>query len=110
MGKLNFTTIFEEMVSAAKSTLEENWPSVSDIASSSFKSLAQALVDIEQMKNENTISDEQAKLLLNMHKNTLKIVLLSVKVIDLVKAEAVINAALSAIKIPVNAALGFPIM
>jgi hypothetical protein len=110
MAKLNFTTIFGEMVAAARTTLEENWPTVSDIASSSFKTLAQALVDIEQMKNEGSISDEQAKLLLNMHKNTAKIVLLSVKVIDLVKAEAVINAALNAIKIPVNAALGFPIL
>jgi hypothetical protein len=110
MAKLNFTSIFQEMVGAAKTTLEENWPAVSDIASSSFKTLAQALVDIEQMKNDGSISNEQASLLLNMHKNTTKIVLLSVDVIDIVKAEAVINAALSAIKVPVNAALGFHIL
>jgi hypothetical protein len=110
MAKLNFTTIFEEMMSAARTTLQDNWPSVADIASSSFKTLAQALVDIEEMKKDGSISDEQASLLLNMHKNTAKIVLLSVKVIDIVKAEAVINAALNAIKIPVNAALGFHIL
>jgi hypothetical protein len=110
MGKLNVNTILEEMVTAARTTLEENWPSVSDIASSSFKTLAQALVDIEQMTNDGAISGEQARLLLNMHKNTAKIVLLSVNVIDIVKAEAVINAALNAIKVPVNAALGFPIL
>ncbi|MDB5020608.1 MAG: hypothetical protein JWQ28_1735 [Pedobacter sp.] len=110
MAKLNFITIFEEMVAAARTTLAGNWPAVADIASSSFKTLAQALVDIEQMKNDGTISDEQAKLLLNMHKNTSKIVLLTVDVIDIIKAEAVINAALSAIRIPVNAALGFQIL
>lgn len=102
--------MLEEMVAVAKSTLEENWPAVADIATSSFKTLAQALADIQQMKADGTISDEQARLLLNMHRNTAKIVLLSVDVIDIVKAEAVINAALNAIKIPVNAALGFHIL
>jgi hypothetical protein len=110
MAKLDFIKIFGEMVAAAKTTLQENWPAVSDIASSSFKTLAQAMVDIEEMRSEGSITEEQARLLLNMHKNTAKIVLLTVDVIDLVKAEAVINAALNAIKIPVNAALGFPIL
>lgn len=110
MAKLILTTLLEEMVAAARTTLEENWPTVAAVASSSFKTLAQALVDIQDMKKDGTISDEQARLLLNMHKNTAKIVLLSVDVIDIVKAEAVINAALNAIKIPVNAALGFHIL
>jgi hypothetical protein len=110
MGKLNFTEIFEEMLSAARATLADNWPKVSSIATSSFKTLAQTLVDIEEMSNDGSITEEQARLLLNMHQNTLKIVLLSVHVIDLVKAEAVINAAFDAIKIPVNAALGFKIL
>jgi len=110
MGKLNFTEIFEEMLSAARTTLADNWPKVSGVAASSFKTLAQTLVDIEDLRKQGEITEEQARLLLNMHQNTLKIVLLSVHVIDLVKAEAVINAAFDAIRIPVNAALGFKIL
>ena len=110
MGELNFKQILEDMLSAARTTLGDNWPAVSGIASSSFKTLAQTLVDIEEMRKAGEISEEQARLLLNMHQNTLKIVLLSVHLIDLIKAEAVINAAFDAIKIPVNAALGFKIL
>jgi hypothetical protein len=110
MGKLDLTTILADMLKAARTSLEENWPSVSKIASSSFRTLAQTLVDIEEMRHDGSISEEQARLLLNMHKNTTKIVLLSVELVGIVKAEAAVNAALNAIKIPVNAAIGFPLL
>jgi hypothetical protein len=110
MGKLDLTSILAAMLDAAKTSLEENWPSVSKFAGSSFRTLAQTLVDIEEMTHEGVISQEQARLLLSMHKNTTKIVLLSVELVGLVKAEAALNAALNAIKIPVNAAIGFPIV
>jgi hypothetical protein len=110
MGKLDLTSILGTMLEAARTSLKENWPSVSKIAESSFRTLAQTLVDIEDMKKDGSISEEQARLLLSMHKNTAKIVLLSVELVGLVKAEAAVNAALNAIKIPVNAAIGFALL
>ena len=110
MGKLDFSTLLDQMLESAKTQLAGNWPSVKEITTSSFKTLVNSLVDIEQMKLEGTITEEQARLLLNMHKNTAKIVLLSVEIIGIVAAEQAINAALDVIKDTVNTAVGFAIL
>ncbi len=110
MAELNFKEILEGMLKAGKTVLSDDWPDVADIATSSFKTLALTLTEIGTMKNSGVISEEQARLLLNMHKNTARIILLSVKIKKELKAEAAINAALDAIKIPVNAAVGFDLL
>jgi hypothetical protein len=45
-----------------------------------------------------------------MHKNTTKIVLLSVEVVGIVAAEQAINAALDTVKTAVNTAVGFGLL
>ncbi len=110
MNKLDFSALLKQMLDAAKNTLASKWPSVKDLATSSFKTLAHSLIDIEEMKLAGTITEEQARLLLDMHKNTVKIVLLSEEIIGIVAAEEAINAALDSIKTTVNTAIGFALL
>jgi hypothetical protein len=110
MAELDFKAILGSMLEAGRGVLAEDWPAFADIATSSFKTLALTLTEIEEMKKNGAISEEQARLLLNMHKNTTKIILLSIDIKKDLKAEAAINAALNAIKIPVNAAVGFELL
>ena len=110
MSTLDFSSIFNAMLKAAKDSLADKWPAVEELGTSSFKSLAQELIDIEMLRLNNKITDEQARLLLDMNKGTLKIVLLSIEGIGLVAAEEAINAALNAVKNVVNTALGFVLL
>jgi hypothetical protein len=107
MSTIDFSKLFSDMLSAAKSQLADKWPAVEGIATLSIKTLAQSLLDIEEMSVKGTISKEQAALLLDLHKNTTKMVLLSVEVIGIVTAEQAINAALDVVKETINSTIGF---
>jgi hypothetical protein len=107
MAQLNFNSLLNTMVNAAKGSLAHNWPGISNLATTSLKSLAINLVDIEAMQIAGTIATGQANLLLDMQKNALKTVLLSEEGLGLLAAEAAINAVLDAVKTAVNIALGF---
>ena len=80
------------------------------MATSSFKTLAQSLVDIEEMRLNGSITEEQARLLLDMHKNTVKITLLSEEIIGIVTAEEAINAAIDSVRYAVNTVVGFELL
>jgi hypothetical protein len=110
MATLNAGDLLDSMTSAAKNSLSSNWPGIKDLATTSFKTLAQTLVDIESMKLNGTVKPDQAKLLVEMQKNALKVVLLSEEGLGLLAVEAAINAALSVIQGTVNMALGFSIL
>jgi hypothetical protein len=110
MNTLDFSSLLNQMLQSAKSVLADKWPAVKDIATSSFKTLAQSLVDIEEMRLNGTITEEQACLLLDMHKNTAKIALLSEEIIGIVAAEQAINAAIDSIRSTVNTAIGFALL
>ncbi|RYY37581.1 MAG: hypothetical protein EOP46_02125 [Sphingobacteriaceae bacterium] len=107
MSTIDFSKLFSDMLGAAKTQLAGKWPEVKDLATSSIKTLAQSLVDIQEMSASGTISKEQASLLLDLHKNTTKMVLLSVEVIGIVAAEQAINAALDIVKDTINNTIGF---
>jgi hypothetical protein len=112
MPNLKATELLTSMAGAAKTSLAEKWPAIRHLATSSFKALAQNLVDIEKMSlpPSPAISKAQAKLLIQMQKNTIKMVLLSVEGLGLLAAEAAINAAMDAIRTVVNTAIGFALV
>ena len=107
---LNFDDIFGKMLNAAKTALGANWPKLRDLATSSVKALAQNLVDIEQMRINGTITEEQAKLKMSLQKDAFKILLLSEEGMALLTAEAILNAVLDVVKGTINTAIGFAVL
>src|SRR2546423_1423710 len=75
------------MVGAAKESLGSNWPGIKDVATTSFKSLAQHLADIEQMKLNGTITPQKAALLIGMQKDAVKIAIATEEGLGLLAAE-----------------------
>jgi hypothetical protein len=110
MPTLDVSTLLKDMLGAAKNSLGNKWPKVKDLATNSFKKLSQVLVDIETMKLAGTISNEQASLMLDMEKNTFKIVMLSVEILGILAVEDALNAALKVVKQTVNTAVGFALV
>ena len=107
---LNFNSLLDNMVGAAKESLGEHWEGIKDVAITSFKSLALHLVEIEKMRINGTISEEKACLLTGMQKDSIKIAIATEKGLSLIAAEAALNAALDIIRNTVNTAIGFAIL
>jgi hypothetical protein len=107
MATLSIAALLEQMVDAGKTSFGSSWPGVCDLATSSFKKLAHTLVHIEEMRLDGIVTDEQARLLLDMEKNTFKIVMLSLQGMSLLLVEAALNAALDVVRTTVNTAVGF---
>jgi hypothetical protein len=107
---LNVNSLLTSMTGAAAQSLKGNWPGIKDAATSSLKILAQNLVDIETMKLAGTITQEKAALLIDMQKNTVKMVIATEEGLGLLAAEAAINAAVDVVRNVVNTAIGWPLL
>ncbi len=102
--------LLKQMLGAAKNELGKHWPAIKDLAGSQFKQLAQNAADIELMKAKGTITEQQAKLLMDMQKNTLKTILLAEEGLGLLAAEAAINAAIDVVSGTINKTIGWSIL
>jgi Flp pilus assembly CpaF family ATPase len=110
MATLDIDDLFNKMVGAAKQSLGAEWPAISALATSSLKTLAQNLIDVEKLVNAGTVNQAQANLMIDMQKNSLQTVLLSEEGLGLIAAQDAINAVIAVVKDAVNVAIGFVIL
>lgn len=104
---LNVSELSKGMFLAFKESFEDTWPEVKDYAKTETNKLAQSIVSIEKMKLAGTIDKATARALLDINKNSMKMVLLTVEGIGIIAVEKAINSALKVVKDTVNSAVGF---
>jgi len=104
---LNASQLARQMLAAAKGEVAEKWPEVKLYAESEAKKLAQTLVMIEKLKVSGKVTKRQADILLDMQKQTSRVVLLTIEGLSLLAAEAAINAAIKSIRDAVNDSIGW---
>ena len=104
---LKASTLVKEMLAAAKGEVGERWPEIKVYAEAEAKKLAQTLVMIEKLKVSGRITKKQADILLDMQKQTSRVVLLTIEGLSLLAAEAAVNAAMKSIRDAVNDAIGW---
>lgn len=109
-AKLNVGDLAKKMIEAMKGVLTNQWKVAKDYAEMEGKKLAQTLVNITKWRVANTITDEDAKGLLQMQANASKAVLLALAGIGLIAAQRAIQAALDVVKGAVNTAIGIPLI
>jgi hypothetical protein len=97
------TTMFQ----AAWKVLKEKAPEVEGYAEGEFKKIAQTVATIEAARLRGQINPEQASLLMDMQKSATRSVLLCSSGMELLAAEAAVNAALAAARPIINGAIGF---
>src|SRR5687767_2471458 len=100
------TTMFQ----AAWKVLKERAPEVEGYAEGEFKKIAQTIATIEAARLRGQIAPEQATLLFDMQKSATRSVLLCSSGVELLAAEAALNAALDAGRTAINSALGFALV
>jgi hypothetical protein len=65
---------------------------------------------IGEMKLKGEITEEQARLQMNIQRNSMQVVLLTVEGLGKLAVESAINAAIGVIKTAVNTAIGWSIL
>jgi len=104
---IDISHLLPEMLDATKKVIGDKWPDAKDYAASEFKKIGESIAMIEALKLQGKITEEQARLHLEIQKNASKTVLLTVEGLGLLMAEQAINAALGVLKGFVNGVLGF---
>ena len=107
---IDISHLLPDMLDAAKGVIGDKWPDAKDYATSEFKKIGKNIADIEALRLEGKITDEQARMHLEIQKNASQMVLLTVQGLGLLMAEQAINAALGVLKDFVNGVLGFALI
>ena len=107
---LDVAELAKSMLQAARGRLKKHWPTIKAYVEAVAKKTAETLAMIEKLRMAGQISPAEARLLLEMQRNSAKAVLLTVEGLGLLVAEGAINAAVNAVRVPVNKALGFELL
>lgn len=110
MNDQDVKNIIETITGAIKVALGDKWDEAKDFAESEAKKYAQNIAEIALWKETGKITEEQAIVLMRMHKRSMKMVLTALEGISLVLAEKAINAAIDAIAGLVNGLIGWDIL
>ena len=107
---IEIQSLATEMNAAAFPLLRDAAPSAGRYVRGECVKLAQMIATIEEERADGQITDQQAKLLIEMQKSAMRTVLLSAEGLGLLAVEKAINAALDAVKSVVNAAVGHDLL
>lgn len=110
MPSINSEQLAAAMLLAAQGVFAEKWPSVRNFAEREFRDLASEIANIATQTAQKLMSEEKARLHLNMQKNNARIAMYALQGLSVLTVEAAINAALEAVKPTVNRALGFRLL
>ena len=102
--------LVESMMTAAKTSLGNDWAKAKTFAKPEFSRLARSLVDIGKLTANGDISAAEARALLAIHRNTTRTVLLTVEGLGLLAVEKAINAAIGSVKDAINTAVGVAVI
>jgi len=107
---LDAGALASQMLGAALPILKKDAEDAQSFAEIEFNKIAHTIVSIQEMLAAGQINQQQAQLLLDMQKSASRSVLLTMRGLALLAAEAAINAALNVVKGVVNAAMKFPLI
>jgi hypothetical protein len=107
---LDVAAVLEQMVAAAKGSLARDWPKAKAFARPELERLARSLADIARLVRAGEVNEQQARALLQIHRNTTQTVLLTIEGLGLIAVENAVNAALGAARDAVNAAAGLALL
>ncbi|OGU15939.1 MAG: hypothetical protein A2076_04645 [Geobacteraceae bacterium GWC2_53_11] len=99
-----------DMGAAFLKSLKDKAPDIEAYAKSEGVKMAQCLATIESLIVAGTISEDEAKLQLDIQKQAVRAILLTIKGLGVLAVEEAINAALGVVKDVVNSTLGFDLI
>jgi len=110
MADLDVNKLVQDMLNQMKPILGAHWDQVQVYAKNETEKLGVSLAKIQADKLLGKVSEQQANILFDMQKNASLAVLAAVHGIGEEAAAKALNAALKAIKDPINKAIGFTLL
>lgn len=110
MPDLSVSDLLTDMLGAVKTSLGKDFSKAKDFAKPEFQRLAKSLVDIAKLVAQKKVNQQQARSLLEIHRNTTKVVLLTVEGLGIIAVENAINAAFDVIRTTVNKVVKFALI
>lgn len=110
MAAIDFDALLKSMIGAAKEKLVEHWTDAKPYAEKELKSFTENIKLIAALQLQGKITEEKAKLYLEIQKSSMRIVLLTIEGLGILAVEAAINAAIDVIRSTVNTALGWSVL
>src|SRR5262245_11391051 len=110
MAELSVAGLATDMLQAVKASLGKDFGKAKDFAKPELQRLARSLVDITKLVAEDKVTKQQAKSLLAIHRNTTKVVLLTIEGLGIIAVENALNAAFSVIRDTVNGFVKFALI
>ncbi len=110
MPDIDLKKLVEGMTSAALGVLKEKWPSVKTYAEAEFKKLGETVIGIQKAKLAGEMNEQEARLLMDMQKNAMRAVMLTIEGLGIIAVEQAINAALAVVRDTINSAIGWTIL
>jgi hypothetical protein len=108
--ELDYEKLLKGMLNVSKGILSKYWKDAEPYAKQEFDSFLQNIKMIGALKLTGEISEEQAKLHLNIQKQSIQTVLTAIEGLGIIAVENAINAAIAIIKDSVNRAIGWNIL
>lgn len=110
MSEIDVLGMVKDMLEAASKVLKDEWPKAKTYAEMEFKKLGETIVTIQKAKLAGELDEEDARILIDMQKNAMRSVIVTLSGLGIIAVEKAINAALGAIRDTVNAALSWPLL
>ena len=110
MTKINIEELLKEMVKTTSNVLKDKWPDVRTYAEMEFQKLGETIIHIQKMKNAGEITEERARLHIDIQKHAMRTVMLTVEGLGIIAVEEAINAALNVVRDTVNTAIGWRLL
>jgi len=102
--------MLSDMIEATRKIFNENWNDVGPFVEMESQHVLDSLSTIARLKQEGSISEEQARLQLVIQRDCFLSLLLTVKGIRRIQAENAVNAALAVIRSSANRLLGWSLL
>ncbi|OOQ58794.1 hypothetical protein [Mucilaginibacter pedocola] len=102
---LDFDQILKDCIAAAKKELGAGWNDAAPFAEQKFKQYLEDMADLNKLRADGTIDEDEFKYRADLHKSSMQSVLLAVKGIGLIAAQNIINAVLGIVGKAIGAVL-----
>ena len=107
---LETNALADQLRGVLKTELRTFWPEIKEYAKTESLKLAQTLAMIETLRSLGKLSTQQAELHLQIQKNAMRSVLLTVEGLGLLAVESAINGALARVREHGHAAVGLGVL
>jgi len=110
MENIDINKLLQDMLATAKGEFNNYWKEVKPYAETEFKSFIENLILIEKLKIEGKMTEEKALLHIDMQKNSMRMVFLTIEGLGILAVQNAINSVIDVIRTTVNTALGWTIL